>query len=67
MVTLSVRKHNARNPGEQIRSVLCPGLGTDVGMMDQDQCANQVRTFISLFKFNHNTKFKAKVLINDIA
>lgn len=41
-VILAVHKHNARNPGEQIRSVLCPGLGTDVGMMDHDQCANQM-------------------------
>lgn len=41
-VILAVRKHNARNPGERIQSVLCPGLGTAVGMMDYNQCANQM-------------------------
>lgn len=49
MVTLLVREHNKRNYGSRkIHSVLCPGLGTDIGLMDHDQCANQVRTFTSL-------------------
>ncbi|XP_056013767.1 uncharacterized protein LOC125675777 isoform X2 [Ostrea edulis] len=41
-VVLAVQKHNARNPDSQIRSVLCPGLGTAVGMMDFKQCAQQM-------------------------
>lgn len=42
-VILAVQKHNMRNPGNEIRSVLCPGLGTAVGMMDYRQCAQQMR------------------------
>eukprot|EP00105_Crassostrea_gigas_P018001 XP_011435986.1 PREDICTED: uncharacterized protein LOC105334291 isoform X1 [Crassostrea gigas] len=42
-VILAVREHNKRNYGSRkIRSVLCPGLGTDIGLMDHDQCANQM-------------------------
>ena len=38
----SVRKHNIKNPEDQITSVLCPGLGTAVGMMVYTKCAQQV-------------------------
>ena len=38
----SVRKHNMKNPEDQITSVLCPGLGTAVGMMEYTKCAQQV-------------------------
>ncbi|XP_078309781.1 uncharacterized protein LOC111102892 [Crassostrea virginica] len=41
-VILAVRKHNMKNPEDQITSVLCPGLGTAVGMMEYTKCAQQM-------------------------
>jgi O-acetyl-ADP-ribose deacetylase (regulator of RNase III) len=40
---LAVRAHNARHPEMQIRSVLCPGLGTGIGALDPTRCAVQMR------------------------
>ncbi|XP_033740078.1 uncharacterized protein LOC117327270 [Pecten maximus] len=41
-VILAVQKHNRREGVEPIRSVLCPGLGTAVGMMPFIRCAEQM-------------------------
>lgn len=42
-VFISVRNHNKKAAGvDKIKSVLCPGLGTAVGLMPKVRCANQV-------------------------
>lgn len=41
-VILSVQKHNRNPDNTPIRSVLCPGLGTAVGLMPADRCAFQM-------------------------
>ncbi|XP_078311763.1 uncharacterized protein LOC111102891 [Crassostrea virginica] len=41
-VILAVRKHNMKNPEDQITSVLCPGLGTAAGKMEHTKCAQQM-------------------------
>ncbi|XP_062581771.1 uncharacterized protein LOC134243530 [Saccostrea cucullata] len=43
-VILAVQKHNKKNPDDKIFSVLCPGMGTTLGMMDYQykQCAQQM-------------------------
>lgn len=40
----TVCSHNAANPEDPIRTVLCPGLGTAVGRMPYLRCAVQMRT-----------------------
>lgn len=40
----AVRSHNAANPEDPIKTILCPGLGTAVGRMPYLKCAVQMRT-----------------------
>ena len=42
-VLLAVRAHNASDHETEIRSVLCPGLGTGIGALDPTRCALQMR------------------------
>ena len=42
-VLLAVRRHNADNPTEPIRTLLVPGLCTGIGAMDPRRCAGQMR------------------------
>jgi hypothetical protein len=44
-----VRIHNQTGPG-LIRSVLCPGLGTAIGRMDPQACAQQM---YSAYRISH--------------
>lgn len=41
-VILAVERFNANHPDDPIRSVLCPGLGTAIGLMPRDRCAYQM-------------------------
>lgn len=38
-----VRRHNTDHPGDPIRTLACPGLGTGEGRMPADRCARQMR------------------------
>ena len=53
----AVKEHNAANPGDAIRSVLCPGLGTAVGRMLYRKCAVQMRTAYDTVMFKSVAAF----------
>jgi O-acetyl-ADP-ribose deacetylase (regulator of RNase III) len=40
---LAIRYHNIFGDEREIKSILCPGMGTGVGKMDPTDCANQMR------------------------
>ena len=40
---IEIIKHNKNHPNNEIKSVLCPGLGTCVGRMSPEKCAKQMR------------------------
>lgn len=56
-VLIAVKEHNAANPGDAIRSVLCPGLGTAVGRMLYRKCAVQMRTAYDAVMFKSVAAF----------
>lgn len=55
-IILEVEKFNAMHQDEPIRSVLCPGLGTAVGMMPRDRCAFQMFKAFEVFDVGIETQ-----------
>ncbi|XP_076467305.1 uncharacterized protein LOC143298335 [Babylonia areolata] len=55
-VILAVKRHNADSTKAPIRSVLCPGLGTAVGMMPAPVCAKQMLRAYERFHLHKETK-----------
>ncbi|KAL4233565.1 hypothetical protein ACF0H5_008246 [Mactra antiquata] len=53
-IILAVKKFNASHPDKPIRSVLCPGLGTAVGMMPSDRCALQMLYAFETYEIGKN-------------
>jgi O-acetyl-ADP-ribose deacetylase (regulator of RNase III) len=56
---LAVRRHNANDALEPVRTVMCPGLGTGIGLMPPDGYARQMRT--AWDEFVSGTRFPTSI------
>lgn len=56
-IILAVHNHNKKAAGtDKIRSVLCPGLGTAVGLMPKVRCANQMLQAFETYELGQHNK-----------